>query len=63
MRTEKCDHDCFNCKFNDCINNQTPNALSCARWYEKNKERKREYQREYQREYRKRKAALLVEGA
>lgn len=44
----KCNLDCFNCPYEDCINDTSmDNSIYCARWYEKNREKKLEYQREY----------------
>ena len=49
----KCNRDCEQCKYTDCINDgELDNSISCANWYDRNKEKKRAYQREYARKKR-----------
>ena len=54
----KCNFDCFNCMYPDCIatikdimvqetKENLTNAENCNNWYQRNKERKKAYQREY----------------
>ena len=44
----RCNLDCFNCPYDDCINDgEIDSSIRSANWYEKNKERKKAYQREY----------------
>ena len=54
--TKKCDENCLECKYADCIVDVTPSEKRAAyyrNYRQKHKEEIRIYQREYQREYRK----------
>lgn len=58
----KCDRDCENCPYTDCINDgELDNSISCANWYDRNKEKKRAYQREYARRKRAEKKKCVSE--
>ncbi len=60
----KCDRDCEHCEYTDCINDgELDNSISCANWYDKNKEKKRAYQREYARKKRAEKKKCVSEEA
>ena len=55
----KCNKDCLNCKYEDCINDgELDNAISCNNWYDRHKEEKRKYQREYARRKRAEKKSI-----
>ena len=58
----KCNLDCFNCPYEDCINDgELDSSIHSANWYERNKEKKKAYQREYNRKHREKKQADLEE--
>lgn len=58
----KCNRDCERCAYPDCINDgELDNSISCANWYDRNKEKKREYQREYARRKRAEKKKCVSE--
>ena len=55
-----CDFDCFNCHCKDCVNDMSPNAISCYKYYysekgkanrEKNKEKRKKQMKKYQKKY------------
>lgn len=49
----KCNLDCFNCPYDDCINDgELDNSIRCASWYERNREKKLKYQRAYNKQKR-----------
>ena len=59
MKKSKCDYDCFNCKFDDCIDNSNRSPYEKVHRVKKNgaiadrKERKRQNAKEYYKRHRK----------
>lgn len=55
-----CNMDCFNCQFDDCVNDMSPNAVKCMTYYysekgianrEKNKKKRAKQMKKYQKKY------------